>query len=162
MNRCLNPLANCERSYRLSASARGASPPMQTNRFTTLAKILALACALCQSQSAATFDILINHLGYDSRGSKNVVVQSAAEMELGQFQVLDGEGRVAFEGPLQKAGQVPGWQGRFYQQGDFSGLVKPGKYRRHHSGQSFGICIHPGTKAMRRVFWLNSIYQTQE
>ena len=110
-------------------SAPRLTPAMQTNRFTTLTKILALACALCQSLSAATFDILINHLGYDSRGSKNVVVQSAAEMELGQFQVLDGEGRVAFEGPLQKVGQVPGWQGRLYQQGDFSGLVKPGKYR---------------------------------
>ncbi len=102
---------------------------MKTNRSITLASILVLVCACCQVLSAAAFDIIINHLGYDSRGSKNVVVQSAAEVDLGQFQVVDSEGRIAFEAPLQKVGAVAGWKGRWFQQGDFSGLVQPGKYR---------------------------------
>lgn len=102
---------------------------MQTNRSIILAALLALTWGCCQTLSAAAFDIHINHLGYDTRGGKNVVVQSAAELDLGQFQVIDGDGRVVFEGPLRKVGAVPGWKGRFYQQGDFSALVQPGRYR---------------------------------
>jgi len=102
---------------------------MHTDRSITLTALLALAWCCSQSLSAAAFDILVNHLGYDSRGDKNVVVQSAAAFEPGPFQVLDSEGKVAFEGPLQQVGAVTGWKGRFYQQGDFSALARPGKYR---------------------------------
>ncbi len=102
---------------------------MQSNRSIPLTAVLALTWGLCQTLNAAAFDIMVNHLGYDSRGSKNVVVQSAEAMDPGPFQVLDGQGQVAFEAPLKSVGQVPGWKGRFYQQGDFSGLIKPGKYR---------------------------------
>lgn len=98
-------------------------------RSTVLTALLALTCASCQPLSAAAFDILVNHLGYDSRGGKNVVVQSATDLDLGRFQVLDSQGKVAFEGPLKKVGAVAGWKGRFYQQGDFSALVQPGRYR---------------------------------
>jgi len=98
-------------------------------RSIVLTVLLALTCASCQSLSAAAFDILVNHLGYDSRGGKNVVVQSAAELDLGRFQVLDSQGKEAFEGPLKNLGAVAGWKGRFYQQGDFSALVQPGRYR---------------------------------
>ena len=98
-------------------------------RSIVLSALLGLICASCQSLSAAAFDILVNHLGYDSRGDKSVVVQSAGALELGEFQVLDSQGKVAFEGPLKPIGAVAGWKGRFYQQGDFSALVQPGKYR---------------------------------
>lgn len=102
---------------------------MKTSRCFILTALLAMGGTLCQNLSAATFDILINHLGYDVRSSKNLVVQGTAELPLVRFQVLDGQGRVAFEGPLLPTGAVAGWNGRFYHQGDFSGLVKPGKYR---------------------------------
>jgi hypothetical protein len=110
-------------------------PATKTSGFIIPSVLLYLACALCQAVSAAPFDILINHLGYESRGSKNVVVQSIEEIDLAKFQVLDSAGSVAFEGPLLKVGAVAGWKGRFFQQGDFSVLVKPGRYRIQVQGQ---------------------------
>ena len=82
-----------------------------------------------QAQKALPFEILVNHLGYESQGNKSFVVQSAGEIELTGFQVLDGNGNVAFEGPLKKSVTVDGWKGRFFHQGDFSTLVKPGWYQ---------------------------------
>jgi hypothetical protein len=101
----------------------------KTKRLSTVAVLLALVCGCCQSLRAAPFQILINHLGYDARGSKRLVVQSAEETALARFQVLDPQGRVVFEGPLQEAGVVEGWKGRYFHQGDFSTLVQPGTYR---------------------------------
>ncbi len=92
--------------------------------------VMALLWGCCQSlDGAAAFQILVNHLGYDTRGAKNLVVQSAEEIDSERFQVLDRQGRVAFEGPLKKAGAVAGWKGRFYQHGDFTTLDQPGEYR---------------------------------
>jgi hypothetical protein len=105
---------------------------MNKNRFIPVITLLALTCGWCQPLMAAPSQILVNHLGYDARGSKRVVVQSAQEIDLGQFQVLDSEGRVAFEGPLQKVGKVDGWTGRFFHQGDLSTLVQPGAYARQY------------------------------
>jgi len=102
---------------------------MQTSRLPILRAMLVLVFGFCQTLSAASLGILVNHLGYDSRGTKNVVVQSTEASEAGPFQVLDSQGRIAFDGLLRGLGAVAGWQGRFYQQGDFSALVQPGKYR---------------------------------
>lgn len=102
---------------------------MQTNRLAILRAVLVLVFGVCQTLSAASLEILVNHLGYDSRGTKNVVVQTSEASEAGPFQVLDSQGRVAFDGVLRSLGAVAGWQGRFYQQGDFTALVKPGRYR---------------------------------
>jgi len=102
---------------------------MKTNRFLTAACLVAATCVCCGGLGATSFDIIINHLGYDVRASKNLVVQSAKEIELASFQVLDGKGQVAFEGPLQKVGAVPGWKGRFFHRGDFSALLESGTYR---------------------------------
>jgi hypothetical protein len=104
---------------------------MNTKRFITVIALLALICGCCQPPGAAAIQILINHLGYDVRGSKRFVVQSAEELAPARFQLLDSQGCVAFEGPLQKVGTVDGWKGRFFQQGDFSTFVQPGVYRIH-------------------------------
>jgi len=82
-----------------------------------------------QTLKAMPFQILVNHLGYESQGSKSFVVQSAGEIDLTRFEVLDGDGTVVFEGPLKRTGTVDGWKGRFFLQGDFSTLVKPGRYQ---------------------------------
>ncbi|MEI7899549.1 MAG: glycoside hydrolase family 9 protein [bacterium] len=95
---------------------------------TLLVTLLGLTCGFGPQAEAAAFEILVNHLGYDVRDSKRLVVQSAEEAALEKFQVFDSEGRVAFEGPLQKVGTVDGWKGRFFHQGDFTALVRPGKY----------------------------------
>lgn len=88
-----------------------------------------------QTLKAVPFQILVNHLGYDTQGSKRFVVQSAGDIELPGFQVLDGDGNVAFEGSLTKTGKVDGWQGRFFHQGDFSALIKPGRYQIEVKGR---------------------------
>ena len=101
-----------------------------------------------QTLKAVPFQILVNHLGYDTQGSKRFVVQSAGDIELPGFQVLDGDGNVAFEGSLTKTGKVDGWQGRFFHQGDFSALIKPGRYQievkgRHSEHFLFGERLLP-------------------
>jgi hypothetical protein len=102
---------------------------MRIRRCFTCVAMLALMFGCCVAWSAAPFQILINHLGYDPKGAKRLVVQSAGNIELAQFRVLDSQGRVAFEGPLQKTGAVDGWKGRFFHQGDFSTLGQLGTYR---------------------------------
>jgi hypothetical protein len=94
-----------------------------------LAAMLALLVGYGGALMAAPFQVIINHLGYDTRGSKPLVVQSGEEISLERFQIIDTEGRIAFEGPLQKVGAVAGWKGRFFHQGNFSALVQPGTYR---------------------------------
>lgn len=75
------------------------------------------------------FQILINHLGYDVRGSKRFVVQCAAPREAGAFEVIDAAGQAAFKGQLRASAPVAGWKGRLFQEGDFSALSQPGTYR---------------------------------
>ena len=102
---------------------------MNPRRFITLLALFVVLCGCCQPLRAAAFEIIVNHLGYDTRGAKRLVVQSGEEMDLARFEVLDSEGHVAFEGPLQEVGPVDGWKGRFFHQGDFSALGRAGAYR---------------------------------
>lgn len=91
--------------------------------------ILAVWSGFCAALEAATFRIIVNHLGYDTAGSKRLVVQCAEDIMLAEFDVLDAQARMVFRGPLKKAGTVDGWKGRFFHQGDFSPLVHAGTYR---------------------------------
>ncbi len=91
---------------------------METTRLIPILALPSLTCGWCQTQGAATFDMLTNHPGYDSRRSKRLVGQSAEPMEPARFQATDNQGRVAFEGPLQEAGTVADWKGGFFRQGD--------------------------------------------
>ena len=102
---------------------------MRRGALSKLVTALALAAGGCGVLQAAAFQILINHLGYDTSGNKRLVVQSAEDISSGNFQVIDDAEHVVFEGPLGKSCMVDGWQGRFFRQGDFSPLAKPGHYR---------------------------------
>jgi len=102
---------------------------MRIKSLFNLVVILALGAGWCSALQAATFHILVNHLGYDTEGSKRVVVQSGEDIALANFQVLNSQSHIVFEGPLKKVGKVDGWKGRFFHQGDFSSLVQPGTYR---------------------------------
>ena len=75
------------------------------------------------------FQILFNHIGYNTHGPKPLVVQSETDIGLTQFHVLDGDGQSVFEGKLQACGTVDRWTGRFFYEGDFSALEKPGRFR---------------------------------
>jgi len=91
--------------------------------------LLTMNSGAMERPAAAEVGIITNHLGYDTGGSKNLVVQSAVDVELARFQVIDNQGKIAFEGPLQKTGAVAGWKGRFYHKGDFTPLKQAGTYR---------------------------------
>ncbi|KUE80305.1 chitobiase [Aeromonas schubertii] len=76
-------------------------------------------------------ELLINQLGYECGALKRALLQKASDAPLeGTLRVrrLDDDA-VVLEVPLEPAGTVPGWQGRFFWQGDFSALGAPGEYR---------------------------------
>ncbi len=93
-----------------------------------------LPAPIAQAQPPAA-QILVNHVGYELSASKKFVVQAAADLSVDGFQIIDGQGKVVFEGKLAqlgnggKTGQVDRWsKGRFLR-GDFSALARPGRYR---------------------------------
>ena len=71
--------------------------------------------------------ILINHLGYDSRSSKRFVVKTAAKT--GAFSLINARGEQAFAGTLTQVGAVDRWQDWRFSTGDFSEFTQPGQYR---------------------------------
>ena len=77
----------------------------------------------------ASFQILLNHIGYDVRGSKRLVIKSAEDCTFTGFTILNADGSIAFHGPLQRRGKVAGWKDEFFHDGDFSTIDRPGKYR---------------------------------
>jgi hypothetical protein len=107
---------------------------MRSNR-TTFALLPFLIC-LAQPGPAAgqapPVQILINHVGYDLRGSKKFVVQAPSELTVAGFQVIDGQGKPVFEGKLERGGKldkVDGWKRGRFLRGDFSAVDRPGSYR---------------------------------
>jgi hypothetical protein len=62
-----------------------------------------------------------NALGYDARGSKKLIVQSARATGFDAFRVIGADGRVALEGTLEKAA-VDRWAQGFFFRGTFPDL----------------------------------------
>src|SRR5688500_17576383 len=96
----------------------------------TLFLIATLTAAVsAEASAAAPTRILINHLGYETHGTKKFVVQSEQDVAATSFQILDGQGKAVLTGATGKLERVDGWKkGRFWR-GDFSTLDKPGTYR---------------------------------
>jgi len=92
------------------------------------------AAAPAVAAPAAGLRVLVNHLGYETRGSKKLVVEAEGGAEATAFQVLDADGKVAFKGTLGKREKVDGWKRWTFFRGDFSALGKAGTYRVRVSG----------------------------
>jgi hypothetical protein len=108
-------------------------------RFLALGPMLAALLLVARPAAAAPtptpgLRVLTNHLGYETRGSKKVIVQAEGNAEATAFQVLDAEGKVAFKGTLGKREKVDGWKRGTFFRGDFSAVDKPGTYRVRVSG----------------------------
>jgi hypothetical protein len=73
--------------------------------------------------------VLVNHVGYDARGSKKLIVQSAKATGFDAFQVIGADGRVVLERRLEKPTAVDRWTQGFFFRGTFSDLRQPGVYR---------------------------------
>ena len=73
--------------------------------------------------------LLINHVGYESRGFKQAVLQADTNHGSPKFAVLDTAGHTVFHGKALPAGKVDRWYTGQYWQAEFSELEKPGAYR---------------------------------
>src|SRR5256885_13621625 len=104
---------------------------------------LLLAIALSGPSQAVLpstpFRILVNHLGYDLHGSKKIVVQADGPAPLTTFQVIDGQGRPVFEGPLGRGEKVDRWRSWLFFRGEFSALDRAGSYRARVNGPAGAV-----------------------
>jgi hypothetical protein len=71
--------------------------------------------------------VLINHLGYSSRGPKKAILQGG-ETPLG-FSLVDRDGAEVFRDKPKSHGEVANWKTGFYWSADFSPVTKEGFYR---------------------------------
>jgi hypothetical protein len=71
--------------------------------------------------------ILINHLGYSSRGPKKAILQGGDNPR--SFSVVNREGAELFSGALRSHGEVGRWKTGLYWSADFSPLTQEGFYR---------------------------------
>jgi hypothetical protein len=73
--------------------------------------------------------VLINHLGYSSRGPKKAVLQGNREDTPQRFCLVNSGGEEVFRGEPLQCGEVANWKTGFYWTADFSPLEGEGKYR---------------------------------
>ncbi|MFN7987179.1 MAG: glycoside hydrolase family 9 protein [Thermoanaerobaculia bacterium] len=105
------------------------------------ATVRAHALALLLAAAAAPADepaprILANHLGFESRARKSVVVAAPDVAALEEIALLDDAGRTAWKGPVRSVGAVDGWKGRFFWAADLGDVRAPGRYRIVVRGRS--------------------------
>jgi len=74
--------------------------------------------------------ILTNHIGYETNGPKQAVIQGLAGDGCDAFWLLDSAtGREVFHRAAQEVGRVPTWKDWIYWIADFSELTREGSYR---------------------------------
>ncbi|NWL88367.1 glycoside hydrolase [Paenibacillus sp. 79R4] len=73
--------------------------------------------------------ILINHIGYERKGTKRAVIMGSSTDEVSSFQVVDqSSGQMAYAGTVQCCGTVGKWRNWFFWTADFDGLQVEGRY----------------------------------
>lgn len=103
----------------------------------------ALVLAAAMAAASPGQRILVNHVGYDVRGSKRVIVQSPTAAGFDAFQVIGADGLVVLERPLEKATAVDRWKQGFFFRGTFSDLREPGLYRIVAKGPEGKVTSEP-------------------
>lgn len=73
--------------------------------------------------------ILINQLGYDSKGTKWAVYQGKEEDGAGHFSIRSEDGTEVFAGEAKESGTVANWKRGYYWTLDFTELSQSGTYR---------------------------------
>lgn len=93
---------------------------------------------------------LVNHVGYDVRGSKKFIVQSPGTGDFDSFRVVGADGRSALQGALEGPFAPDRWtQGMFYT-GRFSDLSETSDYRVVANGPA-GQVVSPVFTVARRL-----------
>jgi hypothetical protein len=73
--------------------------------------------------------VLINHLGYDRKGSKKAVVQCMTGEKAEHFSVCDANGTEVLSGTIEKAVAVDNWKQGTFATLDFSDVAEDGQYQ---------------------------------
>lgn len=88
---------------------------------------LALLLFSCQTKEMNS-KLLINHTGYQTNGIKTIILQTISETPPTQFEILDSNNKVLFEGNYAKGGKIDNWHtGKAYA-GDFSAFKTEGEF----------------------------------
>ncbi|GGF84852.1 cellulase N-terminal Ig-like domain-containing protein [Paenibacillus aceti] len=73
--------------------------------------------------------ILINHIGYESNGSKRAVIMGGDADEVNGFRVVDSKsGQTVYSGNAQRCGRVDKWREWHFWTADFDDLQTEGQY----------------------------------
>jgi Glycosyl hydrolase family 9/Cellulase N-terminal ig-like domain len=85
--------------------------------------------SLVSGASAGDSKILINHIGYDTVGMKQAVLQGSPGGAWSSFKVIEaGTGKAALSGAVVSVGPVQKWKGWNFWTIDFSSLTQEGSY----------------------------------
>jgi len=101
------------------------------SRTRTIVPALAMAAALAAPAAAAgpAPRVLLNHVGFDTRSPKRIVVAAPEDAGIATAALVDEGGRTRWRGPVRRAGAVDGWRGRFFWSVETGEILPPGRYR---------------------------------
>ena len=108
-----------------------------------VALIAAAFLALPAAEASEPVKVLVNHVGYDTFGSKKLVVEVEGGASPVVFSVLDAAGKAVLDGTLHRAGAVDRWKSWQFYAGSFSALDKPGTYRVRVTGPGIDARSEP-------------------
>jgi hypothetical protein len=91
--------------------------------------VFAFLVAACVQPCMSQVRVLVDQVGYETRGQKQAIIAGSAQDHPGQFEVVDAQTRKAvFKGDLAPAGRVHDWEGFVFWTADFSAWQTPGRY----------------------------------
>ncbi len=74
-------------------------------------------------------NLLVNHIGYDIKGVKKVILQTTSDNIPETFNIIDSQNKVVFTGTFQKGGKIDSWHTGNAFEGDFSSFCDSGIYQ---------------------------------
>ncbi|HEY4389732.1 MAG TPA: glycoside hydrolase family 9 protein, partial [Paenibacillus sp.] len=73
--------------------------------------------------------VLINHIGYERKGTKRAVILGGGADEVSEFRVVDqASGQTFYSGSVQRCGTVDSWRDWHFWTADFDALQVEGRY----------------------------------
>lgn len=117
---------------------------MNSNYFSILFKRLLLVLMVIFSISCSNKpegQLLINHLGYDTKAIKKVIFQTPTNATHEVFEVRDDKGEIVFEGKFDNGGKIDQWHTGNAYAGYFSDVEKPGTYSIRIKGSDLQTTI---------------------
>src|SRR3974390_1086169 len=91
--------------------------------------LLGLLVAASVKPCTSQVRVLVNQVGYETRGPKQAIISGSAQDHPGQFALVDADTqKTVLKGDLLPAGQVHAWDGFVFWTADFSAWQTSGHY----------------------------------